>query len=185
MALKIEATSDVTGGDQPITGSDNRLNVSSRSDGRRYYNSRDLSLAFSLVWDDSSSAATDFIIYWKNTDPTGRTLVISSVGLNAEQASSFKLHLVTGTAVGVSASPLCLNRVVPKSAQATAVQAAGTAITGLTSAGEVDHASVGADGHEEFRLDDTLRIGQDGAIAIEYEQGTTGRTWGVIFGYYE
>ena len=186
MAHEIQYSSDKTGSLEKAAGSDNRFNVSSRQDSRGYYNSRDESLAFSLVWDDASSAAADFIIYWKNTDTTGKVLVISAVGLNSEQASSFKLHIVTGTAAaGSTITPLCLNRSTPKTAQATAMEAAGTAITGLTTAGTVDHANCGADGHEELRLDDRLRIGQDQAVAIEYEQGTTGRTWGVIFGYYE
>jgi hypothetical protein len=143
-------------------------------------------LAFSLVWNDASSAAGDFILYWKNTDTTGRQLIIDSVGLNSENAASFKLHVVTGTAAaGSTIAPLCLNQASPKTAQATAMEAAGTAITGLTSAGVVDHAGTAAGGHEELRLDDRLRIGQDQAVAVECEQGTTGRTWGVIFGFYE
>jgi len=185
MAHEIQYTSDKTGSVEKSQGSDNRLNVSSRQDSRRYYNSRDESEAFSLVWDDTDSAAGDHIVYWKNTDTTGRELVFSSVGLNSANACSFKLHVVTGTAVGTSITPACLNRASPKSAQAVTVEAAGTAITGLTEQVEIDHAACTAGGHEEFRLDDSLRLGQDEAIAIEYEQGTTGRTWGVIFAYYE
>lgn len=185
MAHEIQYTSDSTGSLEKARGSDSRFNVSSRQDSRSYYNSRDKSQAFSLLWDDSSSAAGDFILYWKNTDTTGKHLVIDSAGLNSENAGSFKLHVVTGTAAGVSVTPVCLNQATPKTAQATAVEAAGTAITGLTSSFVIDHVSATAGGHQEFRLDDRLRIGQDQAIAIEFEQGTTGRTWGVIFGYYE
>lgn len=186
MAHEIQYTSDKTKSIEKAQGSDNRLSVSSRADSRSYYNSRDESLAFSLVWDDASSAAGDFIVYWKNTDTTGKSLVIDSIGLNSELAASFKLHVVSGTAAsGASISPFCLNRATPKTAQASAMEAAGTAITGLTSIGIVDHASVATDGHEEFRLDDRLRIGQDQAIAVEFEQGTTSRTWGVVFGFYE
>lgn len=185
MAHKIAFKSDKTGGQEEAEGSDNRFNVSSRQDSRSYYNSRDNSLAFSLTWDDASSEAGNFIVYWKNTDTTGKVLVVDSVGLNSANASSFKLHVVTGTAVGAAIVPFCLNQSSIKTAQATAVEADGTAITGITSSGEVDHAGVSAGGHEEFRLDDRLRVGQDQAIAVEYVQGTTGRTWGVIFGYYE
>ena len=185
MAHEIQFTSDKTGSLEKAQGSDNRFNVSSRQDSRRYYNSRDRSEAFTMVWDDATSAAGDYIAYWKNTDTTGRELVVSSVGVNSVEASSFKLSVVTGTASGTSVTPACLNRGSPKSAQATAVEAAGTAITGLTENVVVDHAGCQATGHQEFRLDDSLRLGQDEAIAIEYEQGTTGRTWGVIFAYYE
>ena len=44
---------------------------------------------------------------------------------------------------------------------------------------------LGAYGHEEFRLDDTIRLGQNDAIAIEYEAGTTGDVAGVVFMYFE
>jgi len=182
----INFKSDKTGAQEIAEGSDQRLNVSSRTDSRRYYMSRDFSDAYSAVWDDASSAANDEIFYLKNTDANGRALVVSAIGLNSEQACSFKLHLVTGTvASGTTVTPVCLNRQTVKAAAATCEEAAGTALTGLTSAGVVDHASVTVDGHEEFRLDDTLRLGQEDAISIEYEQGTTGRTWGVVFFYYE
>ena len=185
MAHEIQFTSDSSGSLEKAQGSDGRFNVSSRQDSRSYYNSRDKSQAFSLVWDDASSAAGDFVIYWKNTDTTGKHLVIDSVGLNSANAASFKLCSVTGTATGTSVTPACLNLATPKTAQATAVEAAGTAITGLTASTCLDHASCVAGGHEELRLDDRLSVGQDQAIVVEYEQGTTGRTWGVIFGYYE
>lgn len=185
MASEIQFTSDKTNSIEKAQGSDGRLNVSARSDGRSYYISRDSSQSFSAVWDDASSAAGDFIMYWKNTDTTGKSLVVESIGINSEQASSFKLHIVTGTASGTTVTPFCLNQSSAKTAAATTIEAAGTAITGLTSSFVIDHASVGVDGHEEFRLRDRLRLGQDQAIAIEYEQGTTGRTWGVIFGFYE
>jgi len=185
MAHEIQYTSDVTSALEKAKGSDSRLNVSSRTDERSYYNSRDESEAFSAVWDDASSAAGDFIMYWKNTNTNGMHLVIDSIGMNSALAASFKLHIVTGTAAGTTVTPVCLNRATPKTAAATVIEAAGTAITGLTSSLVVDHAGVPAFGHEEFRLNDRLRLGQDVALAIEYEQGTTGRTWGVIFGYYE
>lgn len=182
MAFTQQHTSDKTGSIEEAKGSDNRSNVSSRQDGRPYYNSRDESLTFSLLWDDVSSEAGDMILYWKNTDKTGKDLVISFADLNsANTDSSFKLHLVTGTAAsGSIVSPFCANQVKPKSAQATAMEAAGTPITGLTISGTFSHTSSSG-----FELTDTVRIGQDQAVAIEYEQGTTGRTWGEILGYYE
>jgi len=62
---------------------------------------------------------------------------------------------------------------------------AATGITGLTSAGLIDFAYVQATGHQEFRLKDRLRLGQNDAIAVEYDEGTTGDFSGVIFGYFE
>jgi len=185
MAHEIQYTSDKSKGMEKAQGSDNRFNVSSRQDSRAYYNSRDQSEAFSLLWDDASSEAGDFILSWQNTDTTGKVLVIDAVGVNSENAGSFKCHIVSGDAVGTTATPVCLNRSKPKSAQAICKQAAGTPLTGITSTHEIDHVSCGAGLHDEMRLDDRLRVGQDQTVAIEYEQGTTGRTWGVIFGYYE
>ena len=146
MSIEIQFISDKGDGLSKAKGSDGRLNVSSRSDPRSYYNSRDESQAFSLVWDDASSEAGDFILYWKNTNANGKRLVIESVGFNSELAASFKLHIVSGTASGTTVTPTCLNRAVPESAAAVAIEAAGTAITGLTSSFVIDHASVGADG---------------------------------------
>lgn len=182
---KILFTSRVTGSLEEASGTDKRLSVSSRQDSRSYYNSRDKSQCFSLVWDDATSAVGDFVLYWKNTDTTGKELVIDSVGLNSEFSGAFTLEVVTGTPSGQVVAPFCMNTSRPKTAQALAVEAAGTAITGLTSVGVVDHAGTKAEGHEEFRLDDRLRIGQDQAVAIKYSQGATGRTWGVVFGFYE
>jgi hypothetical protein len=62
---------------------------------------------------------------------------------------------------------------------------AATGITGLTTDGLIDFVYVPATGHEEFRLDDRLRLGQNDAIAVEYDEGTAGDMSGVIFGYFE
>jgi len=185
---KIQYTHDITSSEQFVQGSSGRLNVSSRGDSRSYYNSRDDQLAFSLVWSDASTATSDFIVYWKNTDTTGKHLVIDSAGINSQYRADFQLHAVTGTAAGGSvATPACLNRAAPKVAQATCRSAVSSAITGLSSVVIIDHATVPAGGHEEFRLDDRLRIGQDQALAIQCVLTDTspGLTHGVIFGFYE
>ena len=185
MAQEIQVTSDKSGSLEKIQGSDGRLNTSSRSDGRSYYNSRDESESFSLIWDDATSASGDYVLYWKNTDVTGRVLVIESIGVNSTTAGIFKVSTVTGTASGVSVTPTCLNRSQPRSAVSVCVEAAGTAITGLTEDLPIDIVACTATGHEEMRLKDRVRLGQDQAIAIECELGTGARTWGVVFGYFE
>ena len=186
MAHEIQYSSDKSGGVEKASGSDNRFNVSSRADSRGAYNSRDESLAFNLLWDDSDAEAGDYIAYWKNTDTTGKDLVLSTIGVNAAENSSFKLHVVTGVAAdGVTLTPTCSNRVRPKSAQALAMGANGTPISGLLTVAELDHVACPANGHGEMLTDDRIRVGQDQAIVIEYEQGTTGRAWGRISGYYE
>jgi len=185
MAQEISYQNDATGSDERARGSDNRLNVSSRSDSRSYYNSRDNSAAFSLSWDDTSSAAGDFILYWKNTDATGKKLILHKGVLNSVNNCSFKIWTVTGTAAGATATPVCLNFSAPQSANATCIEAAGTAITGITADLLIGHEAAAAYSPAEFDDDDTVIVGQDQAIAIEYEQGTTGRTWGTLYGFYE
>ena len=96
----LEAEHDVTGNNQPIKGSDNRLNVSSRSDGRRYYNSRDLSQTYTLPFDDAACSAGDFNVALFNNRTDGKSMVISVVNVNALAVASFKIHEVTGTAAG-------------------------------------------------------------------------------------
>ena len=46
---------------------------------------------------------------------------------------------------------------------------------------------VGIDGHEELRLDDRVRLGQNDAIALEVDAVTSGTplVFGVLFGYFE
>ena len=98
MALIIQFPNDTTGAQEFAHGSDGRLNVSSRVDVRRYYNSRDESESYSLVWDDASTATGDIVLYWKNTNTNGKHLVISSVGINSQYASDWQLKMTTGTA---------------------------------------------------------------------------------------
>ena len=187
MAQETQFTSDKTGGLEKMRGSDGRANVSSRQDSRGYYNSRDESEAFSLTWDDASSAAGDFIVYWKNTS-TDKDLVISSVGLNADTNVLYEMNFVSGTAAGTTATPTNLNAKSDNDAPATAFNTA--VVTGLTKVAEIDHAYVLAGGHEELRLGDRVRLGQNDAIAIKIEVsfggvGSAIHSSGVIFGFYE
>lgn len=184
---RTEYKNDQTRALEEAEGSDGRLNVSSRADGRGYYNSRDEKQCYTVAFDFQSAAAGEFAAYWKN-ESTSKELVISSIGLNSVEASRIKLWVVTGTAAaGTVLTPTNLN--VPSSKAATAIAmeggSASTGITGLTGAKLIDFAYVSATGHEEFRLDDRLRLGQNDAIAIEYDEGTGGDLSGVIFGYYE
>jgi hypothetical protein len=188
MPIEIEFTSDKTGSTEKCQGSDQRFNVSSRSDSRSYYNSRDQSLAFSLTWQDASTATGDYVLYWQNTDTTGKVFVIDSVGLNSQYSADFELWTVTGTGGGgTAATPVCLNRATPKTAQANALTAVTSTVTVGAEESRMDIVSVLAGGHEEFRLADRVRIGQDQAIAIKCDLIATspGRTHGVVFGYYE
>jgi len=191
---RIEFQNDVSLAKEEMQGSDGRANVSSRADSRRYYNSRDESETYSLIFDDANATADDYVVYLRNDKTDGKTLVVSAIGFNCEAATSvLKLSTVTGTAGGGTATtPTNLNQAgQAKSATVTALTTAdsnSTPMSGLTEDKVIDIAGIpSAFGHEEFRLDDTLRIGQDQAIAIELDTAAAidVRVYGVIFFYFE
>ena len=181
---QITYPSDVTGSLQIAQGSDGRLNVSGRVDSRSYYNSRDRGQTYSLVFDDADAAVADYFCYLQNTS-TDKELVLDAIGINSTVACSIKLAFVTGTAAGSSSlTPVNLNK---QSSNAAAATARGDgAVTGLTEDGVIDLAMVTAGGHEEFRLKERVRLGQNDAIALEYDRAAgNGIVEGVIFFYYE
>ncbi len=188
---RIQYIDDVTGNLQETHGSDSRFNTSSRSDTRGYYNSRDESESYSLVFDDANCTVGDFCVHLQNTKTDGKHMVIRSASVNSDSNSAFDLVLVTGTAGGgaVAATPLNLNQAgVAKTATATAntvVDSDASPITGLTAGSEFDHVNVAANGHEEFRTEDQIRIGQDQAIGIRNKIGTGVSCFGIIFFYFE
>ena len=189
----IDLLNDIDGKHEVVHGSDGRANVDSRSAERIYHISRTDSEAYAFVWDDANATAADFVAYLKNDDTQGRDLVVHSIGINCEDTEAiFKLHTVTGTqAGGASITPTCLNRARTKTASATAASPAdssSTPMTGLTSDGEMDMAGINdAYGHEEFRIQDAVRLGQGKAIGIELDFSTNAnvRAFGVIFFYFE
>jgi len=186
--MRVEFKNDRTRAHEEMEGSDGRANVSSRSDKRSYYNSRDKGQTYSMAFDFQDAAAGEFAAYWKNTSTNGLDLVIDAVGFNCVEAARVKLWFVTGTAAGGTAlTPVNLNKNSGNDATATAMEggSASTGITGLTTDGLIDFAYCGALGHEQFRLNDRVRLGQNDAIAVEYEEGTTGDCSGVVFGFYE
>ncbi len=59
-------------------------------------------------------------------------------------------------------------------------------MSGLTADKEFDHVQVVAGGHEEFRFQDQIRLGQDQAVGIRMDAGTAdSQVFGVIFFYFE
>ena len=188
---RIQFIERTSGNQGEVQGSDSRLDVSSRSDGRGYYNSRDESESYSLVFDDANATALDFVVYLKNDKTDGKHLVIRSASVNGEVTSKFSMLTVTGTAGGgTTATPVNLNFAgVARSATATALTTAdssATPMSGLTADQEIDHVQVLAGGHEEFRFQDQVRLGQDQAVAIRMDAGTAdSQVFGVIFFFFE
>jgi len=172
---RIQFSNDVTGAQEEMQGSDGRGNTSSRSDSRGYYNSRDKGRSFALTFSHPLSANGEYSFYWKNTSTTDH-FVVSGVGINSDLGARMKLHFVTGTAGdGVSVTPVNMNKTSPNDAEAICLHdGAGTTISGLTSAGEIDFVLAPLQGHEELRLDDRVRLGQNDAIALEVDEVVSG-----------
>jgi hypothetical protein len=185
---RIEVKNDITRGIEEIEGSDGRLNVSARSDGRVYYISRDAGQAYAGTFEHSAAADGQYSFYLQNTSPTKR-MVIRSVGVNADAISRVKLHFVTGTAAnGVAVVPRNLNGASPNDAACTFLNdGGGTAITiGALSGTPVDDYTIGAAGHAELRLEDSVFLGQNDAVALEMDTtSSTSLITGVVFFFFE
>lgn len=184
---RIDYKNDVTRALEEAEGSDGRLNVSSRSDSRGYYNSRDEEKCFSVPFDFQSAASGEFAAYIKNTSSVDE-LVLSDIGLNAAVASRVKLWFVSGTAAGgTTVTATNLNRSSSKDAEASAMEgnSAATGITGLTAEALIDFEVVGANGHGTFETGDRIRLGQNDAIALEVDETAGGDMFGVIYLYFE
>lgn len=185
---EITIQSDKTGALGKVLGSDGRMNVSSRSDGRGYYNSRDSGQTYSLVFSHPLSAAGQYSMYFKNNSTT-KDFILTDIDIHSDLGARLKLWFVTGTAGdGVAVVPTNLNRGSNNDADATALEdGAGTAISGLTGDAMIDFMSVPADGSETLLMHDRVRLGQGDAIAIEMDEATSGTpdVWGTMFGYFE
>lgn len=188
--MRIEYKNDVTRATEEMEGSDGRANVSARTDERAYYNSRDRGQCYAFPWLFNAANNTEYAAYLKNTSAT-LTIVVSSIGLNAEVAMRFRLDAVTGTAGGsgvTTITPGNCNLSSSNAADASAIEAtsAATGITGLTQVTTLDFAWVVATGHEEFRLGDRVRLGQNDAVAVQVlERASEGDCGGIVFFYFE
>jgi len=186
---RIEYKNDQTRSLEEAEGSDGRMNVSARSDERAYYNSRDVGQCYTMTFNHPSAADGQYSFYLQNTS-VDKTLVMSSIGVNSTNIARLKLWSVTGTAAnGVARVPHNLNEASPNDAAASTAlhDGGGTTISGLSTEGiEVDDIQLIANGHEEFRLSDRKRLGQNDAIALEVDLATSTPTvFGVVFFYYE
>ncbi len=185
---EITYQNDVHGSLQRTQGSDGRLNVSSRTDGRGYYNSRDLGQSYSVSFSHPLSAAGEYSFYFKNNS-TSKHFVVSDLDIHSDLGGRFKLWFVTGTGGdGVSVTPTNLNRNSNNDADATVLEdGAGTTISGLTQDGLVDFMGVSADGGDRILVNDRIRLGQGDAIALEMDEATSGTpdVWGTMIGYFE
>lgn len=176
---------DVTGALSQTHGSDGRLNVSSRSNDRSYYVSRDKGQTYSIVFDDPDCDVADVFFFLQN-DSTDKDLVLTTIGFSATLSGSFKLQFETVALSGATTlTPVNLNR---NSSNLAVVTCVGNAIVTGTSIpdGVIDHVAVEALGHEEMHLNDRVRLGQGDAVSILYDRGAANNiVEGVVYLYFE
>ncbi len=152
------------------TSLDGRLNVSSRSDSRAYYNSRDLEQTY--FWTSSYSATTgDEIIYIKNTSPT-LNLYIKSVVVGGVLTGLFEvIHVHDGTATGTTITGKNPNLTSGNAAAATAF--GNAAVTGTLTGERIAIIRTIATDSLSIEIHDTLILGQNDEIAVTYTGGTS------------
>lgn len=181
--MKIQAQSKY-GNIQEIHGSDNRLDVSSRSDGRAYYNSRDNGQCYTVKFDHQSAVAGEVSLYLQNTSDSS-TVVLSSVDVSSDNSSKVLVAFATGTAAGgVSDASANCSKESSKSAMANIRSASsGDPVTGLTEGGALMYSSCNTNKQHDFK--DVVRLGQNDAIMVKYDSGTTGALYGTLTFYFE
>ena len=163
----------------------NRFNVSSKSNPRMFYVSRDEKLAFSVVAIDSSAAAGEIAFHLKNTS-TSKNMVIHTMTASSANTSLLKLFEVTGIAAsGTTLTPTNLNLTSGLLAEAEVMSGEAAAITGLTTGSLIAAGRLLANALVPLDLNDALIIGPGDQIAIEYDTGTTGSVEVTVTFYYE
>lgn len=94
----------------------------------------------------------------------------------------FELFEVTGTAAGTTLTPKNTN--LQDSGAADTVSFGEAAVTGLTTGDRLAVARTPANSAREINLNDTVILGLNDAVAIEYT-GSTGIVDVMLIGYYE
>ena len=167
-----------------VGGTDGRLDVSSRTSTRAFYISRDDGQAFTTVSVLSGSNNSDYVLYYKNTDATGRAFFVDNIRCGAELPSLWKLHFVTGDAAGgAELTPTNLNKISSNGAAATA--RGNGIVTGLTSEATVHILRTPAFSSIEENFSDSIVLGQNDAIAIQISSGSSGNAEVALRGFFE
>jgi hypothetical protein len=171
-------------GDMSVSASQ-RGNVSSKTNPRIFYISRDDQQAYNAIMDSAYSAtAGDYVFYYKNTSTT-RNCFIRQMEFHSVQSVKWRIWEVTGTAAaGTTITPSNLNLSSGLAAEAICM-GGGATITGLTTVKQVGiHRSLSGS-ESAMNFEDALILGPGKAIAIEYDTGTTGICETDMFFHYE
>ena len=173
---------DITGAQAQTQGSDGRLNVSSRSDERIFYSSRDDGDAY--IWHslDAAAAAGEYIIYIQNTSPT-KSLIIKEVVISPGVDMEFIFTTMTGVAAGTPLIAFNLNRdsgnVAPDNSFGNAAVTTATPVTTFHTEQVLALTTSKVDFH------DALILGQNDNFAIEGNVNAGGTLAVTVIGHFE
>ena len=98
-----------------------------------------------------------------------------------------KFWFVSGTPTGGgSITDINSNKNSSKDSESVSFQGlSGDPVTSIQENGMFAVSSILAGGSKGFDFGDTVRLGQNDAIAIEYDGGVTGDFFGTVTGFYE
>lgn len=164
---------------------ENRLLVDAILESYGASGSRQSGRSFSIVAIDDGPVAAEFTLYLQNLD-SERIFVIDKIVTSQVDADViWKLHKVTGTGAGTDIEASNLNLNSSRTADLLLNALGGpAAVTGLTSAA-VLHAWMGGPVYSSFEVDlnSALVLGQNDAIAVEYDAGTGGACSIAVIGH--
>ncbi len=144
-----------------------RLDVSSRSASRQYYESRDAEGVYSANITDPGALTTEDIIWLKNTS-VSQDVVIDQIFIGSLAVSEWVLKFVTDAtpATGTVVTPVNLNKASSKAATVSCRGGAG-GVANLVDDGLISILRVGVGITSSFDFGEAIRLGQDDAIALE------------------
>ncbi len=163
------------------SGSSRRLDVSSRSDSRTFYTSRDAGQAY--TWTGLYNSANDeTVLLVKNTSTT-LTLVIVHMEVVSDATTRVRIHLPTTevTPAGTIITGINLNTASTNAAPADARQNE----TNNSIGDVIEDTLIPANEPHEIEYDNGLRITQNKSLAIDVATGATTLGGATIVGYFE
>ena len=162
-----------------VTGSDDRLDVSSRTSTREYYNNRDKEKLFTFL-SRVDALANEYVIYIKNTHATG-TLFISNITFGTTSNQEFLIHKVTGTPGGTTITPRSRNYAETNTCSGTFY--GGAKVTGLTSSWEAEAIRVPANDSKIWHNSGGIILNNGEALAVQVV--SAGNASVTVLGYCE
>ena len=161
-----------------ITGSDDRINMSSRSNPRAFYNCRDKAELYEWL-SVCDCLAGDYVLFVRNTDD--ETLYIDNISLGTDSNNLFYVHNVTGNATG--STIIGSNPNLSSDNEPTGAFKGNGAVTGISSAFKSRPKRVAANTSGDLSIQGCIILSTGDAIAVQATQAA--RVEVAITGYYE